>query len=100
MLGLARERGLLGETENETTERQVEALHRLIAASPSALLALSLADAVGERRSQNQPGTVDEYPNWRVPLADADGEAVLIDDLSGHERFANLASALAQAGSE
>ena len=100
VLGLARERGLLGETENETTERQVEALHRLIAASPSALLALSLADAVGERRSQNQPGTVDEYPNWRVPLADADGEAVLIDDLSGHERFANLASALAQAGSE
>ncbi len=78
VLGLARDRGLLDDTEDGalTTERRVEALHRLIAASPSALLALSLADAVGERRSQNQPGTIDEYPNWRVPLADADGEAV------------------------
>lgn len=98
VLGLARDRGLLDDTEDGalTTERRVEALHRLIAASPSALLALSLADAVGERRSQNQPGTIDEYPNWRVPLADADGEAVLIDDLAGHERFARLAEVLSR----
>ncbi|MFD6896007.1 4-alpha-glucanotransferase [Rhodococcus sp. NPDC060086] len=95
VLRLARDRGLLGDTED-----RVEALHRLIAASPSALLALSLVDVVGEHRSQNQPGTVDEYPNWRVPLADADGEAVLIDDLTGHERFTNLAEALSPSESE
>ncbi|NLE78588.1 MAG: 4-alpha-glucanotransferase, partial [Rhodococcus sp.] len=97
VLGLARDRGLLDPVEGESLEHQVEALHRLVAASPSAMLALSLADAVGEPRSQNQPGTVDEYPNWRVPLADADGEAVLIDDLTGHERFARLAEALSPA---
>ena len=27
------------------------------------------------------PGTVDEYPNWRIPLTDGDGEPVLLDDL-------------------
>lgn len=25
-------------------------------------------DVAGERRQPNLPGTVDEYPNWRIPL--------------------------------
>jgi 4-alpha-glucanotransferase len=57
------------------------ALHAFLARTPSRLLGVSLADAVGERRTQNQPGTVDEYPNWRVPLADAEDRVVLLDDL-------------------
>lgn len=48
----------------------------------------------GERRSQNQPGTVDEYPNWRVPLADARGKVVLVEDLVDHDGFARLARAV------
>ncbi|MEU5843099.1 4-alpha-glucanotransferase [Rhodococcus sp. NPDC047139] len=93
ILALARERGMLdvGETG---VDRQVEALHRLIAASPSALLGVSLADVTGERRSQNQPGTVDEYPNWRVPLADARGKVVFVDDLVVHDGFTALARAV------
>jgi 4-alpha-glucanotransferase len=62
------------------------ALHAFLARTPSRLLGVSLADAVGERRTQNQPGTVDEYPNWRVPLADAEGRAVLLDDLLPADR--------------
>ncbi|MEE2034041.1 4-alpha-glucanotransferase [Rhodococcus chondri] len=99
VLQLARDRGLLDTTPGDPDtdeQRTVEALHRLIAASPSALLGLSLADAVGERRSQNQPGTIDEYPNWRVPLADAEGKAVLLEDLPDSERFAALAAALSR----
>lgn len=57
------------------------ALHALLARTPARLVGVSLADAVGERRTQNQPGTVDEYPNWRVPLGDAAGRPVLLDDL-------------------
>ena len=53
----------------------VEALHRYLARTPARLLGVSLADAVGDRRAQNQPGTDQEYPNWRVPLTDADGHA-------------------------
>ncbi|HMA46164.1 MAG TPA: 4-alpha-glucanotransferase, partial [Frankiaceae bacterium] len=37
----------------------VLALHRYLGRTPSKLLALSLSDAVGDRRTQNQPGTTD-----------------------------------------
>jgi 4-alpha-glucanotransferase len=59
----------------------VAALHAFLARTPALLRGISLADAVGERRTQNQPGTTDEYPNWRVPLADPQGLPVLLDDL-------------------
>jgi 4-alpha-glucanotransferase len=37
---------------------------------------------VGEHRIQNQPGTDEtQYRNWRVPLADATGRAVSVEDL-------------------
>ena len=47
------------------------------------LLGVSLADAVGDRRTQNIPGTSDEYPNWRIPLCDDTGRPVLLEDLPG-----------------
>ncbi|HEX6469587.1 MAG TPA: 4-alpha-glucanotransferase [Streptosporangiaceae bacterium] len=62
------------------------ALHAFLARTPARLIGVSLADAVGERRTQNQPGTVDEYPNWRIPLAGADGRPVLVDDLAADPR--------------
>ena len=92
MLGLLRERGLIG--DDATEEQIIVALHVYLAASPSKLLGLALVDAVGERRTQNQPGTHREYPNWQVPLADAEGNPVLIDGLPGNPRFAELTAAL------
>ncbi|MGI8336348.1 4-alpha-glucanotransferase [Actinomadura scrupuli] len=75
--GAAVDRARLREVERDV----VAALHGFLARTPALLLGVSLADAVGERRTQNQPGTTDEYPNWRVPLADAEGRPVLIEDL-------------------
>jgi 4-alpha-glucanotransferase len=63
------------------------ALHALLARTPARLVGVSLADAVGERRTQNQPGTTDEYPNWRVPLSGAGGRPVLLDDLPSDPRL-------------
>ena len=63
------------------------ALHAFLARTPARLVGISLADAVGERRTQNQPGTTDEYPNWRVPLADASGRPVLLEDLPADPRL-------------
>ena len=48
------------------------------------LVGVSLAEAAGGRRPQNVPGTVDEYPNWRIPLAGPDGRPVLLEDLPAH----------------
>jgi 4-alpha-glucanotransferase len=59
------------------------ALYAYLARTPSVLIGVSLADAVGDRRTQNIPGTVDEYPNWRVPLCDGTGQPVLLEDLPG-----------------
>ncbi len=78
-LDLLRARGLLA--PGADTAATVEALHRLLLWSPARLVGVSLTDMVGDRRTQNQPGTVDEYPNWRVPLSDPAGEVLLLDDV-------------------
>jgi 4-alpha-glucanotransferase len=72
-------------------EETVEAVHRYLTWTPSRLRCLSLADAVGERQLQNQPGTVDEYPNWRVPLTGPDGEPVMLEAIFTDQRTADLA---------
>ena len=92
MTARLREHGLLGDSP---TERQVvEALHRYVVRTPSVLVGIALVDGVGERRAQNQPGTDQEYPNWRIPLADGAGEVVLVDDLPGNTRLGSLLSAV------
>ena len=95
VLKLAVDRGLLLDDAELVDRTTVEALYRLIARSPSILLSVALVDAVGERRIQNQPGTTgDQYPNWRIPLADDTGDVVLVEDLVGHPRFTSLIEAL------
>jgi len=66
---------------DEGREDFVVALHRACAASPARLIGVSLPDVIGDRRAQNQPGTDQEYPNWRVPMADENGVPVLLEDL-------------------
>ena len=68
----------------------VEALHRYLTLTPARMLNVALTDAVGDRRAQNQPGTTNEYPNWRVPLTDAAGEPVLLEDVFTSERARSL----------
>lgn len=70
----------------------VEAMHAIMRTSPSLLLQVALVDAVGEKRSQNQPGTSTEYPNWRIPLADKDGNVVHTDDVFKSQRVLNMAA--------
>jgi 4-alpha-glucanotransferase len=59
------------------------ALYGYLGLTPSLLTGVSLADAVGDVRTQNIPGTSTEYPNWQVPLCDAAGRGVLLEDLPG-----------------
>lgn len=64
-----------------TPEEFTVALYEFLTLTPALLIGISLADAVGDRRIQNIPGTSDEYPNWRIPLCTGEGEAVLLEDL-------------------
>jgi 4-alpha-glucanotransferase len=57
------------------------ALYGYLRMTPALLLGVALTDAVGELRAQNVPGTSEEYPNWRIPLCDDQGRAVLLEGL-------------------
>ena len=75
----------------------IEALTRFIAGTASALTCTQLVDMVGDRRTQNQPGTTgDLYPNWRLPLCDGAGDPVLIEDLPANPMFRRIAAAAAR----
>ena len=93
--GELRRVGLLDDSAD--ADDTVLALHRYIGRTPSKLLALSLSDAVGDRRTQNQPGTTDEYPNWRVPLSGPEGRPLLLEDVFTDRRAATLAAAMGAA---
>ncbi|WP_052436630.1 4-alpha-glucanotransferase [Georgenia sp. SUBG003] len=92
MVARLREHGLVGD---EPTERElVEALHAYVLRTPAVLVGVSLTDAVGERRAQNQPGTDTEYPNWKLPLADGAEQVVMVEDLPGSARLLSLVAAV------
>ena len=80
--------------ESGNEQQIVEALYRALVDSPSMLQAASIVDAVGERRAQNQPGTNNEYPNWRIPLADGQGNVVTLESLFDHPRLQSLAAVM------
>jgi 4-alpha-glucanotransferase len=94
LLDLARAEGLLP-SEGEPDEESVAlALHLLLARSPSLLVLAALGDAIGDVRQPNLPGTVDEYPNWRLPVADGTGRPVPLEELQADPRVARLADQL------
>ncbi|RZS89817.1 4-alpha-glucanotransferase [Motilibacter rhizosphaerae] len=83
--------GFLRPEDEHDEQAVVEALHRLVCASPARLVSVALPDAVGDRRAVNQPGTFREYPNWRFPLCDGSGRPVLLEELVSDARAESLA---------
>ena len=75
-------------------QRVVEAMHVMLRDAPSVLVQAALVDGVGEHRTQNQPGTSWEYPNWRIPLADETGRVVHTEEVFDLPRVQSLAAAL------
>lgn len=90
---LLRERGFLRDGADDVEEK-VLAMHRFLRATPARLLCAALTDAVGDRRTQNQPGTINEYPNWRVPLSGPDGRHLTLDEVWDNERVERLAAVM------
>ncbi|WP_084626617.1 4-alpha-glucanotransferase [Demequina aurantiaca] len=95
MIALLRERDWVIEDYND--EDLVAGLNILALNTPALLTGVALTDLVGERRTQNQPGTHREYPNWQIPLCDANGVPVLLDNLFDLPRAQRLLKAIAAA---
>jgi 4-alpha-glucanotransferase len=71
------------------------ALYGYLALTPALMIGVNLAEAAGEVRSQNMPGTSTEYPNWKLPLCGPSGEPVLLEDLALDDRVRRVARAAA-----
>jgi 4-alpha-glucanotransferase len=92
---MLRREGLLDGETRPSAEEFSTALYAYLTRTPAMLIGVSLADAAGERRPQNMPGTVDEYPNWRIPLTGSDGKPVLLEDLPDQAGVRAAAAAVA-----
>ncbi|MFE5830333.1 4-alpha-glucanotransferase [Streptomyces sp. NPDC056488] len=90
--GLFERLGLLPEGPGE--EAEIRAVHRYLLATPARMVGVWLPDAVGDRRPQNLPGTWDEYPNWRLPVAGPDGQPLTLERLAASPRAHALLSEL------
>jgi 4-alpha-glucanotransferase len=90
-LTLLRSEGLLPDAQDGAPEPDEEAIiaamHRLLASTPSRLKLISPYDVIAETRQPNLPGTVDEYPNWRLPLP------MTLEQLKEDPRVADITAA-------
>ncbi|MEV5731858.1 4-alpha-glucanotransferase [Streptomyces sp. NPDC052292] len=75
-------------------EAEIQGVHRFLLRTPARLVGVWLPDGVGDRRPQNLPGTWDEYPNWRLPVADAEGRPVTLEELTASPRLRALLDVL------
>ncbi|MEU0944000.1 4-alpha-glucanotransferase [Streptomyces canus] len=86
--------GTGGGADPSTEEAQIQAVHRYLLNTPARMVGIWLPDTVGDRRPQNLPGTWDQYPNWRLPIADGEGRAMTLEDLAGSARLHALVEAV------
>ncbi|MFI5566557.1 4-alpha-glucanotransferase [Streptomyces sp. NPDC051740] len=84
--------GLMGAGASE--EAEIQAVHRYLLRTPARMIGVWLPDGIGDRRPQNLPGTWDQYPNWRLPVADARGRPVTLEELAGSARLRALMDVL------
>lgn len=86
-LALLRSEGLLDSAAEPDESAIIIAMHRFLAATASQLKLISPYDVIAEPRQPNLPGTIDEYPNWRLPLP------VTLEQLRADPRVAEVTAA-------
>ncbi|WP_405558382.1 4-alpha-glucanotransferase [Streptomyces canus] len=86
--------GTGGGADPSSEEAQIQAVHRFLLHTPARMVGIWLPDTVGDRRPQNLPGTWDQYPNWRLPIADGEGRVVTLEDLAASPRLHALVEVL------
>ncbi|MDX3572640.1 4-alpha-glucanotransferase [Streptomyces sp. ID05-47C] len=90
--------GTGGGADTSSEEAEIQAVHRFLLRTPARMIGVWLPDAVGDRRPQNLPGTWDQYPNWRLPIADAEGRPVTLEELAASSRLHALMEVLREEG--
>lgn len=65
---IERLRGWLDLDPDASIDEVIIAIYALLAAAPSAVILATLEDVLGVEERPNMPGTMDERPNWSIPL--------------------------------
>jgi 4-alpha-glucanotransferase len=92
LMALLESSGLLAQHGGDV----VLAMHAVLTASPCRVVLAAFGDAVGDLRQPNLPGTVDEYPNWRLPVADGAGRPLGLEELLACDGVRRLAALLSE----
>lgn len=74
----------------EMPDAVLDAIHRFLARTPSAIAIVQYEDMLGEIEQPNLPGTVDEHPNWRRR------PGPLVERLGGEAGWHRLAAIMRQ----
>jgi 4-alpha-glucanotransferase len=90
------ERGLVA--PDASVDELVMAMHAYLGLTPARLRAVWLPDVVGDRRPANQPGTVEGYPSWRLPISDSSGRPVTLEEIQVAPGAETLARAISRQG--
>ncbi len=77
-----------GLSDEAPVSEVVVAAYEALSAAPSRVLLATLEDAAGAAERPNMPGTVDEWPNWSIPLP------VTVEALVASEQAERIATAL------
>jgi 4-alpha-glucanotransferase len=85
-----RVRRISGVRSGADLDEVVLRLHAALAASPSLLVSATLDDALRVEERPNLPGTLDEHPNWSIPLP------AQLEELVADPFVTRLAEALAR----
>jgi 4-alpha-glucanotransferase len=83
-----------GVPDDAPVDEVVVAAYRALAEAPSQVLVATLEDAASVARRPNMPGTVDEWPNWSIPLP------VPLEELFESEQAAAIATVLGDRGGQ
>jgi 4-alpha-glucanotransferase len=83
---------LAGVTAESQVSEAIPKLHEALARAPSKLRTATLEDALGVEERPNLPGTVDQWPNWRIALP------VPLEDLRKHPSVHRVARAMQSRG--
>ncbi|MEX2660008.1 MAG: 4-alpha-glucanotransferase [Acidimicrobiales bacterium] len=81
-----------GVDDEAPVDEVVVRAHEALAKAPSQVLIATLEDAAVTAARPNMPGTVDEWPNWSLPLP------VTVEELEASEQAAAIARMLSERG--
>jgi 4-alpha-glucanotransferase len=88
---LAEWSGVSNDAGPEAVHDVVVGAYRNLAEAPSVILTATLDDALGVVERPNMPGTIDEWPNWRIALP------MPLEEILADPRMADVAAALNRA---